>query len=149
MRLQLSIALVVGFVLAADAPGDKDEALKKDKQGLQGTWMPTSALQNGRPYIARLRSERLIIAGDKLTVQRQGKDEKAGFKIDPAQKPKAIDIAPPDGEEGEPNPAIYILDGDELKICVSLSGKDRPKEFEAGRGSNQMLLIFKREKPEK
>ena len=41
---------------------------------------------------------------------------------------------------------IYQQEGNRLKVCLDLSGKDRPREFKTKSGSNAILLVFKREK---
>ena len=49
----------------------------------------------------------------------------------------------PDGKEIK---GIYEMDGDTLKSCVAPAGKERPKEFSAGKGTGHTLRVFKRMK---
>ena len=41
---------------------------------------------------------------------------------------------------------IYRREGDRLKLCLDLSGDERPDDFKTRPGSNGILLVFKREK---
>jgi uncharacterized protein (TIGR03067 family) len=41
----------------------------------------------------------------------------------------------------------YQQEGNRLKLCLDLNGRERPREFKTTPGSNAILLIFKREKP--
>jgi uncharacterized protein (TIGR03067 family) len=41
---------------------------------------------------------------------------------------------------------IFELQGDRLKVCLDLSGKDRPSKFKK-LGSNAILLVFKKDRP--
>jgi hypothetical protein len=42
---------------------------------------------------------------------------------------------------------IYELDGDNLKICLALPGKDRPMVFATAAENAQQLVVYKRDKP--
>jgi uncharacterized protein (TIGR03067 family) len=63
----------------------------------------------------------------------------------PDEKPKAIDLVDFEGKEGAAR-GIYELTDDTLKICSANppKNKDRPKEFSSKKGSNQVLMEFKR-----
>jgi hypothetical protein len=43
--------------------------------------------------------------------------------------------------------AIYEIDGDTLKVCYDLGGKNRPTEFKTKEGTALFLATYKREKP--
>jgi uncharacterized protein (TIGR03067 family) len=43
--------------------------------------------------------------------------------------------------------AVYQLDGDTLKICISPHDKERPKKLEAKEGSGQLMLTLTRVSP--
>jgi hypothetical protein len=42
---------------------------------------------------------------------------------------------------------IYQLDGDTWKICLKVSGKERPTKFETKAGSELVLATLKRQTP--
>ena len=70
-------------------------------------------------------------------------------KIDTDAKPfAAIDLVIEDGPEeakGKTSKGIYKLDGEKLTLCVSVPGKDRPKEF-AQTDDEAYLFELKKEK---
>src|SRR2546423_345443 len=110
----------------------------KDTADIQGTWVIVSAVRNGESH-DKIKGDKMTLKDDTVTVKRKNKDEKASYKIDPSQKPKAIDITP----DGDPKSlhGIYTLEGDKLTICLSREpGQKRPTEFSAKEGSDQMLI---------
>ncbi len=66
------------------------------------------------------------------------------YRLDPALKPKAIDIA--QSSSPEDLFGIYQLDGDRLRIAYRKGGP-RPTEFNSETGSNVTILELEREKP--
>jgi uncharacterized protein (TIGR03067 family) len=89
------------------------------------------------------KGDRLIFAmrGDPAAVQ-------TVFKLDPGQKPKAIDVTLLDengAPMGEPMLWAYELDGDGLKICSSSDPRVRPKEVAFKPGSGAKLMVLKRQ----
>ena len=74
--------------------------------------------------------------------------DRGSVKLDPAATPKAMDITGTDGpNKGKTLLAIYELDGDRLKICYDLSGKNRPTAFQTTNGSLLFLVTYQRQKP--
>ena len=144
MRLRaLCLVTVFGLLVSSSAGQDKGGAGDKDK--LQGTWVFASAQKGGKDMPQEmLNSVKFVFAGDKLTMM--GKDMKMDwtFTIDPAKKPKEMDVKFPDGKTGM---GIYDLEGDTLKIAHGEIGDPRPKEFVSKEGITVMVL--KREKAEK
>jgi uncharacterized protein (TIGR03067 family) len=71
--------------------------------------------------------------GEKVKATVNGTDYTCKVKIDKEAKPNAtIDLEIEDGPEeakGKTSKCIYKLDGEKLTLCVSLPGKDRPKDF--------------------
>ena len=88
-----------------------------------------------------------VIVFDETTLEmRKEGDEpkKADYKLNPAAKPKEIDIMP-DGDANKTMKAIYQLDGDTLKICLP-AGDDRPTEVTGAKGSKNKLMVLQRAK---
>lgn len=148
MKTRCLALLAVGLLLAADDPKD---AKKKDLDKLQGTWTASGVEYNGDKVLGDLVKElKVVVEGDKLTVKGDAPDlekyGKATLKIDPATTPKVMDISITGGEKGTTFEAIYAVDGDEWKLCLKLTGKERPTKFESKADSNDVLVVFQRDK---
>jgi hypothetical protein len=67
------------------------------------------------------------------------------LKLDPAKTPKTVDASIVRGpQKGEVLLGIYSLEGDTLKVCLQMSGQERPTEFTAQAGSGRLYLVSKR-----
>jgi uncharacterized protein (TIGR03067 family) len=144
MKLRALMTLIATLSIAADNP--KDDAAKKDLEKLKGTWVATSYVKDTKPAPeADLKMMKLVIAGDQVSFTK-GKDlRKSTYKLDPTQKPKAVDIVMIDGpDKGNTLQGIYEISGDELKICLAILNKPRPKELAAK--PETILETWKRDK---
>jgi uncharacterized protein (TIGR03067 family) len=128
--------------------GPKGEKARSDKDKLQGSWVAVSGEVGGKKVPEEFVQKcQVIIAGDKITLMGLVKGEKekgveGTFRLDPATKPKAIDISLTNREDAL---GIYELERDTLKLClVEATGSERPTEF-AGK-DQQLLIILKRSK---
>jgi uncharacterized protein (TIGR03067 family) len=134
-------------VLSAAPQGDAQKELKR----LEGTWEAVAAVVNGiKQEPKKGMGHHLVIRGDKYTLESSGgKSFGMGtLKVDPAKKPKAIDLFPTDGkEEGKAIPCIYELNGDELRLCMGRIGRPRPENFAAADGSKHILTTYRRAEP--
>ena len=139
----LVLALVLSFALAARS-GDA-----KDDDTLQGTWLPSTAELSGKLFPDEVRKTiTLVVKDDKYTVTVGKEVDQGTVKLNPAAKPKEMDITGTDGpNKGKTILAIYERDGDTLRVCYDLSGKSRPTEFKTKEGSQLFLVAYKREKP--
>ena len=137
----LLLVVVAGLLLAGDA---KDDDLKK----LEGSWTMVSGEEDGTPLAADVvKAARLTIAGDQHDVTVGANTFKGTHKLDPGQKPKAIDASDTEGPfKGKTKPGIYETDGDTFKICFSIKGDDRPKAFDSKAGSGNLVHIWKKKK---
>jgi uncharacterized protein (TIGR03067 family) len=121
---------------------------KTDKEKLQGTWHAVSGEAEGKDVSEEfVKKLSIVFTGDKITVSGLVRGEKdtgveGTFKLDPAAKPKTIDINLTNKEDAL---GIYELDGDTLKLCVvEAANNERPTEF-AGK-NKQVLMVLKRQK---
>jgi uncharacterized protein (TIGR03067 family) len=65
-----------------------------------------------------------------------------GYTLDPAKKPKQIDLVI---AEGRAVKGIYLLDGDTLKLCVEKEpGGGRPARFGPTAGTTHFFLLLKK-----
>ncbi len=138
----LPFAVLACLLVAADKPAEKPADKKSDKDLLQGTWVITSAKQNGEP-VKRLESTTLTIKGDSITSSDDPND-KITFTVDPEKKPPTMDLKGTHGTEMVSQLAVYELKGDELTLCIDRKGKEYPKEVAPKEGL--MFLTLKRKK---
>jgi uncharacterized protein (TIGR03067 family) len=150
MRTRTLAALVLGLFLAAAAGAD--DATKKDLDKLQGTWQTVSGEFNGDKLDEELcKVLKFVCKGDKFEVQGPAdilnQYAKGAFKLDATTTPKTLDVTIGGGDKkGDVIESIYELDGDNLKVCGKLVGKERPADFTTKTGSNMVSLVLKREK---
>src|SRR5262245_2796853 len=136
--------LTAALLVAAPAPAEE----KKDKDLLQGEWTVVSMERGGKQAPEEeVKKIKFAVKDDTITVNDGRKDEAAKFKIDAGKKPKTIDIMPEPDEKKVLG--IYELKGDELKICFTKGGGERPTEFATKADSEQVLIVFKRAKKNK
>jgi uncharacterized protein (TIGR03067 family) len=145
MRLTVSFLAILVLVCTSGA----QDALKKDMAQLEGEWSMVSGEANGQPMPEEYLKTGRRTAKDGETIVRIAGQIlfKAKFTIDPTKKPKAIDYAMTEGpSKGKTHLGIYELDGDTVKFCFGAPGADRPTEFAAKEGSQQVLSVWKRAK---
>jgi uncharacterized protein (TIGR03067 family) len=140
------LALVAGFLVAAEAPED---AVKKATEKLKGTWLVESLLKDGKAPSDLKGGEKFIITENKVSVSmNEHSVDYFSFTIDPTQKPATMDVKLFDGpDKGKVIKAIYSLEGDKLSLCIALPGDDRPAKFSGDKGTGASLVVLKRKKP--
>ncbi|MBX9584688.1 MAG: TIGR03067 domain-containing protein, partial [Gemmataceae bacterium] len=140
------------FGARADAP---DEAAKKELKALEGEWRIVSLSADGKDEPAdELAKARLTFKGGELEQREAGRDkvERLAVKLAPGESPRHFDLTAltgPDAVRGKTSRGIYKRDGDTVTVCNRdfAADADRPKEFEAGKGLN--LLVLERVQDEK
>src|SRR5262245_54734967 len=109
----------------ADQGPEKGGSATPDKEAIQGEWIGAQIT--------------VTFAGDKFVPWDRNhpqQEEAAVFTLYPAKSPKQIDFKYV--KDGKTLLGIYELSGDDLKLCLAESGKERPSSF-AGN-----VLVFKR-----
>jgi RNA polymerase sigma factor (sigma-70 family) len=151
--LVLALAVVVGgsggfayHLLATEA-----DAKKTDTENIQGTWKVESIAMNGQEKDGKgelLKKSTFEITADKMLAKFDEGTKPSTYTLDPAAKPKMIDITPSEGDgKGQTVPGIYKLEGDTLTICFPCGRQmERPTEFVSKEGSDTILIVLKREK---
>jgi uncharacterized protein (TIGR03067 family) len=133
----LALYLLVQFSHAQDAKDD----LKK----MAGAWKVIVDEADGKSLpkeVVEKFDGKLTVEGNKYKAYVGDKLEDEGtIKIDPAKKPKEIDVAP---AKEKVMKGLYKIDGDTMTVIFSKPGGDRPKEFKTKEGSGEMLLVYKR-----
>ncbi|MDG3003665.1 TIGR03067 domain-containing protein [Paludisphaera mucosa] len=142
LRLLAAIAMIASCSSAAWSDEDK-------KDTLEGTWLASKAELGGTALPEEfLKAIKLDVKGENYTVTLGPQTDKGTCKLDPAAKPKAVDITGVDGpNKGKTILAIYERDGDTLRICYELGAKGRPTEFKTTTGSRLFLAEYQLQKP--
>jgi uncharacterized protein (TIGR03067 family) len=137
--------LLVGVVFAGVAFAEDS---KKDLDKLQGTWVRSQIVRNGKEVPAdEFKNAKLTLKGDKYTLDENNEKRTGTFKLDASKTPKTLDIISDSGpNKGKTLKGIYKIDGDTFTYCVAGPDKDRPTEFASKEGSGHTLLVNKREK---
>ena len=155
--MRMARFLVVTAIVTASAVGytarggdDKEAAYKKELEKLAGTWQLVALEKDGvQAPEADVKQTKIIFNGDKFTMERAGKAVEEGWIcIDPARKPKVIDLYPTK-PESKVVMSIYEWDGDDtLRFCGTHPGTEqtRPRLFSTTKGSGHVLGVAKRVK---
>ena len=131
--------------------GQADEAaIRKEKARLKGTWnFVRVESPKGEEAADKIRGATLVIGEDgTLEFRKDEKRKKATYTINPAGKPKEIDLTSVDDDTKKIR-GIYQLDKDTLKICFGdPKNKGRPTEFAVDKteGKEQILMTLERAK---
>jgi uncharacterized protein (TIGR03067 family) len=144
MRLACCTFLTLSLIAAAQENADPAKELKR----LEGTWQVTAMEAFGKPAPPDKAPKELVIAGSKL----KGLGPDMDIRLDPAKKPKWIDLTFKKGDKSYPLKAIYDLSDNELRLCIPLAPvggvfeNKRPEGFET-KDKPLALLRLKRVKP--
>src|SRR5688572_12211132 len=118
-----------------------------DWKGLKGTWKVEKAVFMGNDSTAVFGSVVLTMDEGKYTVAFGEMVDKGTIALDAAKKPKQMAIKATEGANKDKTvKAVYELDGDTLKVCYDLDGKDPPAGFESKAGTNTLFVTYKRDK---
>jgi uncharacterized protein (TIGR03067 family) len=133
---------LAAVVVAADPP--KDDVNQKDLERLQGVWKLQGMREDGKVDLGPF-EDRYVISEGKLGMVKGDFEASARLKIDATKEPATFDVTfdvLPVALHG-----IYQVKGDTLAMCYTDDArKERPKEFDAKKGSPYKLAVFKREK---
>jgi uncharacterized protein (TIGR03067 family) len=145
MHVRLTCA--VAFTLALAIPALSGEGTKGDARKLEGTWALVSGQDQGKP-VPPEKLEGNLVVFSKTTIVANDKDNKKVFvmsyKLNPAQKPRAIDMTISEGpQKGKSAKGIYKLEGDTLQLAYSIGG-DRPTSFTTKKGDKRLSFVLKR-----
>src|SRR5260370_41170829 len=110
MNARMMVIPLVALLLAAGAP--KDGMVQQELKKLQGTWKVIRFEAGGRDQTAK-GPKQIVIKGDEL----HGLAPNVKFRIDPAKKPKTLDLID-QGDAKRIFPLLYELNDDKLKIVI-------------------------------
>jgi uncharacterized protein (TIGR03067 family) len=150
MKVQVILVLTVGLLVGAD----KNDEVKKELKKFQGEWEPVSGEINGMaaPYEG-LKVIKVSVKGNKVTIKDGEQTEQGTFTLDPTKKPRQIDVTAKNSKGMEmKTTGIYEFDGGKLKVCYTLAGGERPKDFSTKGGTEKnpvILIVYKQAKKDK
>jgi uncharacterized protein (TIGR03067 family) len=145
-RHLLAMAAVV-YGLTAPAVG-QDKG-KTDDERIKGNWKVSSVEKGGMKVDDSIPPDVILHFADgqlKMTSASDNKEMRGTYKLDGAKKPREIDITVGEGGKEHTVRGIYELTGDTLKLCISHAPDPRPTEFSTQAGSNNQLIVLKRDK---
>jgi uncharacterized protein (TIGR03067 family) len=150
MRINRLVLAMASLLLANGlSAADNKDALKGDKEKLQGKW-----------HIVSIAVEDKVIKREDVPKEWKGTFEKdlfvegdrfgqidysnAKIELDETRDPKQITVRDDGGKLTFRG--IYALDGDTLKICMNGDGSDvrRPEEFVTKKGTPLLLIRLKK-----
>lgn len=116
---------------------------QKDAEAIQGTWRVVT-LEGHWPKatkeeLADFQKIRLVVTRNEITITKADENLRGvwQYQLDSTKMPKRmkLKIVSEDGSESAPAPAIYSLNGDQLKICNGRPGDaEPPSTFEIKEG---------------
>jgi uncharacterized protein (TIGR03067 family) len=137
----------------AEPPKAKEEqSAKTDQERMVGNWFIVN--EDG----GRRKGEMWVITED--TIRIHTKDGGLGglsasiysHRLDAAKDPKQIDInvISYNGSDSALGivKGIYVLDGDELRLCLGVRGQDRPAAFPKKPGPGEVLVLHRAPEPQ-
>ena len=144
----VGLVLLISTSLMAGEP-PKQDTVKKDMDGIQGTWKIVALEANGEQgppeIVAALK---LTFKGDTLTfTPGEPGFSNYNYELDPTTKPASFDMTHADGpNKGKTDKGVYSLEGNHLRICFG-KADNRPKEFTTAAESGRWMYTLTREKP--
>lgn len=108
---------------------------------MEGTWDFVALEMDAAPlYSISFRDSHLLIDGDRFYMRSPEANYEGIFIIDVEAQPHAIDIQFVEGPEaGKSSYGLFELDGENMCICVGLTGIARPAAFATSAGSGHAL----------
>lgn len=150
----LAAGLFVGALTVGCGPAASSTQDKKDEEAIVGKWRLESG-DLGYPSPKPPTAEELAKVtmtygkdGKMVMVMPDGRQLEYEYKLDPAAKPKALDLTFHVKGTSGTSRSVYELDGDTLMVAMPKSREmDRPTELKAD-GKGVMLTTFRRVKDE-
>ena len=154
MQSALLKFLFIGLIfslngLVVTAADTKEEAIKKDRKRIEGTWKVV-ALEVGGNKSSDEDARKLTVvngADGSWSLRSDGREISQGTTvIDPLKTPSTIDFTPTSGGgKGNLHQGIYEVNENTRKLCFTPPGHARPNEFVSQLGTEQILVTFERE----
>ena len=148
MKIASFFALALALFTISQARTADD---KPENTSPEGNWVAIETETGGKKYPAKAAQKMKLVIKDSKYTSSMGKFvDKGTVKFDTTANPMTIDIVMSEGpNKGKTQQAIFEQKDDTLKLCIDLSGKERPKSFETKEDNMYYLTTYKREKEKK
>jgi uncharacterized protein (TIGR03067 family) len=114
---------------------------RTDQEKLWGAWRFVSFEVNGEKTPSeKLRDAEFVFEKDLFSATDGKTRRKGSFRLAAGMNPACIDLTASDEDDGATQLGIYKFESGFLLICLS-EGKDRPRAFEAKRGTANNILL--------
>jgi len=143
--VKLHVAFLPLLIWATASSAHADESAKELVK-LQGAWSVATLQEGGKDQVDdNTKKLSIVIKEDIFSFKFAGQPKTLDMKLnlDPSSKPKGADLASTN-RQGQVALGIYELREDELKICWSRNGKERPNDFKTNASDDRILMILKR-----
>ena len=129
---------------------DKNGAIRKELQKLQGTWSHVSRQVAGKEIVGEDKTALCVVRGNQVVFKRGTNVQQVGVLkiVDATGNPKRMDILITDGPyEGKTVLAIYEVTEDMFRYCASLEA--RPQTFTTKEGDKGYIFCstYRRARP--
>ena len=155
-RLFLIILAVISCgIISANAQDDVDVDRELDQ--LQGTWELVSAHRSGKDATSQMPKDyKIIFRSDRLIFEIGGRelfeDGHCHIVLHPSKSPKQFELLQTikfatgarEFFSRATLPGIYEFDGETLRLCWDVEGKNRPSNFVTKVGSEHVSVSLKR-----
>jgi len=120
--------------------------MDEDLAKLQGEWTVVFLEVDGiAPAPSTFAGAKIVIDGDRFTSLGMGAVFEGNLAVNSTASPKVLRMMFTAGpEKGNTNHGIYELDGDRLRLCLSVTGGPAPTEFATSPGSGRALETLDR-----
>src|SRR4030095_10394684 len=138
-----SILAVIQFTAGSPSLGEINPM-----KTIQGKWICVSDVIDGKSLPEETAKQlRLTISEERYKTEKSGEVLfDSTYSLNSSASPMQIDLLGTEGNlAGKYGEGIYSLDGDILRICYTMPGQPRPKEFESPPNSKVYLVIWKRD----
>jgi uncharacterized protein (TIGR03067 family) len=127
------LVVLTAMATTASAEDSKDEAIKKVRKQIEGTWRIVALEIDGNKAIEEFVRKFTVVTGSDGTWSLRSEDKeitKGTSTFDATKTPKTVDFTPTDGEgKADQYLGIFEIGENTRKLCFVPPGKERPTEF--------------------
>ena len=134
--------VVMSVTVVAAVSARTQDAVPKEMQPLQGTWVVTQINGDSAPG-----DTALVISGLKYSETVDGTVDETGlFKVDASKTPMTVDlIIQEGGDAGKTQLGIFDVKGDTMRLLLNIAGSTvRPTSLEKGDG--ELFIVAQKKK---